>query len=61
MDILLGVCASGLLVYKDKLRINRFSWPKILKISYKGKAFIIRVRPGEVSVSIFIHCRFELV
>lgn len=47
VDILLGVCASGLLVYKDKLRINRFSWPKILKISYKGKGFQIKVRPGE--------------
>lgn len=47
IDILMGVCASGLLVYRDRLRINRFAWPKILKISYKRNNFYIRVRPGE--------------
>lgn len=45
---MLGVCSSGLLVYRDRLRINRFSWPKILKISYKRNNFYIKVRPGEV-------------
>ncbi|XP_046549970.1 band 4.1-like protein 3 [Haliotis rubra] len=45
--IMLGVCASGLLVYRDKLRINRFVWPKILKISYKRNNFYIKIRPGE--------------
>ncbi|XP_059608282.1 protein 4.1 homolog isoform X4 [Phlebotomus argentipes] len=47
VDILLGVCATGLLVYRDKLRINRFAWPKILKISYKRHNFYIKIRPGE--------------
>ncbi|XP_074663396.1 protein 4.1 isoform X17 [Strix aluco] len=47
VDITLGVCASGLLVYKDKLRINRFPWPKVLKISYKRSSFFIKIRPGE--------------
>ncbi|KAK7578037.1 hypothetical protein V9T40_010242 [Parthenolecanium corni] len=47
VDIMLGVCASGLLVYRDRLRINRFAWPKILKISYKRQNFFIKVRPGE--------------
>ncbi|XP_042868020.1 protein 4.1 homolog isoform X9 [Penaeus japonicus] len=47
VDIMLGVCASGLLVYRDKLRINRFAWPKILKISYKRSNFYIKIRPGE--------------
>ncbi|MEQ2165987.1 hypothetical protein GOODEAATRI_022843, partial [Goodea atripinnis] len=47
--IMLGVCNSGLLVYRDRLRINRFSWPKILKISYKRNNFYIKIRPGEVS------------
>merc|ERR1712242_644952 len=36
VDIMLGVCSSGILVYRDRLRINRFAWPKIIKI-----------RPGE--------------
>ncbi|XP_074970771.1 protein 4.1 isoform X26 [Phalacrocorax aristotelis] len=47
VDITLGVCSSGLLVYKDKLRINRFPWPKVLKISYKRSGFFIKIRPGE--------------
>ncbi|XP_004455724.1 protein 4.1 isoform X20 [Dasypus novemcinctus] len=47
VDIMLGVCSSGLLVYKDKLRINRFPWPKVLKISYKRSSFFIKIRPGE--------------
>ncbi|KAM9775368.1 uncharacterized protein ACBT44_002521 isoform 6-T6 [Syngnathus typhle] len=45
--IMLGVCAGGLLVYRDRLRINRFSWPKILKISYKRNNFYIKIRPEE--------------
>ncbi|XP_077019014.1 band 4.1-like protein 2 isoform X8 [Tamandua tetradactyla] len=48
VDIKLGVCANGLLVYKDRLRINRFAWPKILKISYKRSNFYIKVRPAEL-------------
>ncbi|XP_054274134.1 protein 4.1 homolog isoform X3 [Macrosteles quadrilineatus] len=47
VDIMLGVCSSGLLVYRDKLRINRFAWPKILKISYKRHNFYVKIRPGE--------------
>ncbi|XP_072017614.1 protein 4.1-like isoform X3 [Amphiura filiformis] len=47
VDIMLGVCANGLLIYRDRLRINRFAWPKILKISYKRNNFYIKIRPGE--------------
>ncbi|XP_027006355.1 band 4.1-like protein 3 isoform X6 [Tachysurus fulvidraco] len=48
VEIMLGVCSSGLLIYRDRLRINRFAWPKILKISYKRNSFYIKIRPGEV-------------
>ncbi|XP_061738181.1 protein 4.1 isoform X8 [Nerophis ophidion] len=48
VDIMLGVCSNGLLVYKDKLRINRFPWPKVLKVSYKRSSFFIKIRPSEV-------------
>jgi len=47
VDIMLGVCSSGILVYRDRLRINRFAWPKIIKISYKRNGFYIKIRPGE--------------
>ncbi|XP_041951611.1 band 4.1-like protein 3 isoform X2 [Alosa sapidissima] len=48
VEIMLGVCGSGLLIYRDRLRINRFAWPKILKISYKRNNFYIKIRPGEL-------------
>ncbi|XP_062867596.1 protein 4.1 isoform X2 [Trichomycterus rosablanca] len=51
VDIMLGVCSSGLMVYKDKLRINRFLWPKVLKVSYKRSSFYIKIRPSELE-----HC-----
>ena len=51
VDITLGVCSGGLMVYKDKLRINRFPWPKVLKISYKRSSFFIKIRPSEVNLN----------
>ncbi|KAJ3608848.1 hypothetical protein NHX12_023378 [Muraenolepis orangiensis] len=50
VDITLGVCSSGLMVYKDKLRINRFPWPKVLKVSYKHSSFFIKIRPSELEM-----------
>lgn len=55
VDIMIGVCSSGLLIYRDRLRINRFAWPKILKISYKRNNFYIKIRPGEVLYSLSLH------
>lgn len=52
IEIMLGVCANGLLIYRDRLRINRFAWPKILKISYKRSNFYIKIRPGEVRIMV---------
>lgn len=42
-----GVGAAGLVVYKDRVRLNRFVWAKILKISYKRNVFIIQIRPSQ--------------
>lgn len=55
IDIMLGVSANGLLIYRDRLRINRFAWPKILKISYKRSNFYIKIRPGEVNKTITVY------
>lgn len=46
-DVQIGVCAAGLLIFKNRLRIHRFVWPKIIKISYKRNVFTIRIRPAE--------------
>jgi hypothetical protein len=34
-------------VHFSRLRINRFAWPKILKISYKRHNFYVKIRPGD--------------
>ena len=69
MDIRIGVGASGISVYRENLRINRFVWPKVLKISYRRNKFLLRIRPGEVwklsflpdfcvlSISFYVPCR----
>ncbi|CAF99051.1 unnamed protein product, partial [Tetraodon nigroviridis] len=59
IDIMLGVSANGLLIYRDRLRINRFAWPKILKISYKRSNFYIKIRPGEVNTNLYQYEQFE--
>ncbi|XP_061166162.1 band 4.1-like protein 1 isoform X2 [Saccostrea echinata] len=45
--VMLGVCSSGIQLYRDKLRINRFVWPKIIKLTYKRNNFYIKIRPSE--------------
>lgn len=43
-DIELGVTSVGLVVFQNKVRINTFSWSKIMKISFKRKQFFIQLR-----------------
>uniref|UniRef100_A0A674MQJ6 Tyrosine-protein phosphatase n=1 Tax=Takifugu rubripes TaxID=31033 RepID=A0A674MQJ6_TAKRU len=43
-EILLGVMSAGILVYKNRVRINYFPWLKIVKISFKCKQFFIQLR-----------------
>ena len=43
----LGVNASGVLVFRDQLRLNRFAWAKIIKISYKKSDFSVNLMPGD--------------
>ena len=47
VDIQIGVCAGGIMIYKDKLQISRFVWPKVVKMSYRRNKFYIKLRPGE--------------
>ncbi|KAK3097371.1 hypothetical protein FSP39_009080 [Pinctada imbricata] len=47
IDIQLGICASGILVFREKLQINKFVWPKILKMSYRRTKFYIKLRTAE--------------
>ncbi|XP_041367187.1 tyrosine-protein phosphatase non-receptor type 4-like isoform X2 [Gigantopelta aegis] len=44
IDIQLGVTSAGLVVFQNNLKINTFSWAKIVKISFKRKQFFIQLR-----------------
>ncbi|XP_041432657.1 tyrosine-protein phosphatase non-receptor type 4 isoform X4 [Xenopus laevis] len=43
-EILIGVMSGGILIYKNRVRINTFPWLKIVKISFKCKQFFIQLR-----------------
>lgn len=45
VDIYLGVGFHGIVIYRDRLRIGRFAWPKVLRISYKKNNFFLKIRP----------------
>ena len=42
--IQLGVTCIGLVVFQNMVKINTFSWSKIVKISFKRKQFFIQLR-----------------
>lgn len=48
-EIELGVTHLGLVVFQKNIRINVFSWSKIMKISFKRKQFFIQLRREPVS------------
>uniref|UniRef100_A0A8C7L2Z1 Tyrosine-protein phosphatase n=1 Tax=Oncorhynchus kisutch TaxID=8019 RepID=A0A8C7L2Z1_ONCKI len=43
-EILIGVMSTGIVVYKNRVRINCFPWLKIVKISFKCKQFFVQLR-----------------
>ncbi|XP_046328010.1 tyrosine-protein phosphatase non-receptor type 4-like isoform X14 [Haliotis rufescens] len=50
IEIQLGVTSAGLVVFQNNVKINTFSWAKIVKISFKRKQFFIQLRREAVSV-----------
>lgn len=48
VEIFIGVCYQGVLIYRDRLRIGRFAWPKVLRISYKKNYFYLKIRSDRV-------------
>ncbi|XP_030846458.1 tyrosine-protein phosphatase non-receptor type 4 isoform X4 [Strongylocentrotus purpuratus] len=43
-EIAIGVVSAGLSIFQNGVRINQFSWAKIVKISFKRKQFFIQQR-----------------
>lgn len=56
---MIGVYHAGINVYEDQMRVNRFLWQTIIKISYRHNRFKIKLRKGEVSLlfDMFAHFR----
>ena len=44
-EVFVGVSATGLAVYKDKLNVYRWPWQKILHFSYTRNGFKVTIRP----------------
>ncbi|CAH8653966.1 unnamed protein product [Schistosoma haematobium] len=49
-DITLGVYYGGILLYRNRIRLMRISWPRIISLSHRGRNFIIARRPGDDSL-----------
>ncbi|XP_038218478.1 band 4.1-like protein 3 [Zerene cesonia] len=47
VDIQIAVSASGIAVLRDGVIMNKFPWPKILKISYNKRIYTLRLRSSE--------------
>nr|CAH8868828.1 unnamed protein product [Trichobilharzia regenti] len=49
-DVTLGVYYGGILLYRNRIRLMRISWPRIISLSHRGRNFIISRRPGDDSL-----------
>ncbi|CAG4968960.1 unnamed protein product [Colias eurytheme] len=47
IDINIAVSASGITILRDGVIMNKFPWPKILKISYNKRTYTLRLRSSE--------------
>ena len=46
-NIMLGVCSTGIVLYRDRICTNRFTWCTIKKIFHKWNTLNIQVQPRE--------------
>ncbi|CAB0010639.1 unnamed protein product [Nesidiocoris tenuis] len=51
-DLQLGVTSNGLVIFQNGIKINSFSWGKIVKISFKRKQFFIQLKREQTDDSL---------
>ena len=49
IEYFLGLTPSGIIVLRNRNKVGNYFWPRISKIYFKGKYFMIRVRDKNVS------------
>ncbi|XP_069137677.1 uncharacterized protein [Argopecten irradians] len=43
-EYFLGLTPMGIVVYKNKTKVGNYFWPRISKVTFKGKIFIVKVK-----------------
>ncbi|CAL1293428.1 unnamed protein product [Larinioides sclopetarius] len=54
IEYFLGLTPSGVVVMKGKKILNHYFWPRISKVFFKGKAFMIRVKDKTSDETTFV-------
>lgn len=49
VQVSIGISAHGINIYREQIRLHRFTWQNIIKIFYRKHSFGIRVKAGEVA------------
>ena len=49
IEYYLGLTPSGIIVLRNRSKVGNYFWPRITKIYFKGKYFMLRVRDKNVS------------
>ena len=51
IEYYLGLTPSGIIVLRNRSKVGNYFWPRITKIYFKGKYFMLRVRDKNVSIT----------
>lgn len=54
IEYYLGLTPSGIIVLRNRSKVGNYFWPRITKIYFKGKYFMLRVRDKNVSEILFL-------
>lgn len=59
VEYFLGLTPSGIIVLRNKATVAHYYWPRIAKVYFKGRYFMIRVCDKNVSAQNHKRCRIK--